>query len=410
MFSRIIDLKNKYPSQFWLLFWGYLISTVGASMIWPFLMIYVSEQLQMPLSTTASLMTINAAAGLVFSLIGGSLIDRAGRKWIMVISLVVTGIYYILLSQASTLPAFALLMALSGAFNPLYRIGADAMMADLVPQEKRLEAYSLLRMGHNVGVALGPAIGGFIATRSYTTAFYIAAAGMLSYAFLMTFFGKETLPVVSKESKRVKESFGGYLPVLRDKQFMYFTGTFILTTMCSAIVWVLLAVYAKQNFQVPESQYGLIPTTNAVMVVLFQMLVTQVTKRYPPLVMLATGSFLYGLAVGSVALGQGFWAFLGSMVILTIGELILAPTATTLTANLSPIDMRGRYMSVYGLTWGIASGIGPVIGGLLNDFIGPRAIWYGGFLIGMIATASFVWLSLRPPKSSIGDTQIRAPN
>jgi MFS family permease len=399
MLRRLTYLKSEYPSQFWLLFWGYLISTIGASMIWPFLMIYVSEQLQMPLTTTASMMTVNAATGLIFSFIGGSLIDRAGRKWIMVISLVVNGLGYILLNNASTLAAFAVLMAISGAFNPLYRIGADAMMADLIPPKKRLDAYSLLRMGHNVGVALGPAIGGFIATRSYSIAFAIAAAGMLGYALLLSIFAKETMPQEHRVGIHERDRLGGYRQVLRDKPFMFFSGTFILTQICSAIMWVLLAIYAKQNYQVPESQYGLIPTTNAVMVVLFQLMVTRITKRYPPLFMLASGSFLYGLAVGSVALGQGFWAFLGSMIIMTVGELILIPTATTLTANLSPQDMRGRYMSIYGLTWGIASGIGPVIGGLLNDNIGPTAIWYGGLVIGMIATASFIGLGVQYSKT-----------
>ena len=55
--------KLDFPRQFWLLFWGMLISTIGGSMIWPFLMIYVSERLNLPL-TTASLMTINATWGL----------------------------------------------------------------------------------------------------------------------------------------------------------------------------------------------------------------------------------------------------------------------------------------------------------------------------------------------------------
>lgn len=87
------------------------------------------------------------------------------------------------------------------------------------------------------------------------------------------------------------------------------------------------------------------------------------------------------------------------MIIMTVGELILIPTATTLTANFSPKDLRGRYMSIYGLTWGIASGIGPVIGGLLNDNIGPTAIWYGGFVIGMIATASFIGLGIQYSKT-----------
>ena len=368
-------------------------------MIWPFLMIYVSERLELPLTATASLMTLNAAMGLVFSFIGGSLIDRAGRKWIMVVSLVINGAVYILLSYASTLTAFAFLMALSGAFNPLYRVGADAMMADLIPAEKRIDAYSLLRMGNNVGVALGPAIGGFIASRSYTIAFFLAAAGMVAYSLLLTFFASETLSRKRNQQKEGRERLGGYGRVLRDKPFMLFSGTFVLTQVCAAIMWVLLAVYVKQNFQVPENQYGFIPTANAVMVVVFQMLVTRFSKRYPPFFMLATGSLLYGLAVGSVALGQSFWAFLTSMVILTIGELILVPTATTLAANLSPKDMRGRYMSIYGLTWGIAAGIGPVLGGLLNDNIGPAATWYGGLVVGMVAAAVFTVLGIRYSKT-----------
>jgi MFS family permease len=392
MIHRFSYLRKEYPAQFWLLFWGLLISTIGASMIWPFLMIYVSERLALPLTATASLMTLNAAMGLIFSFIGGSLIDRVGRKWIMVVSLAINGAGYILLSYASTLGAFAFLMALSGAFNPLYRVGADAMMADLIPPEKRINAYSLLRMGNNVGVALGPAIGGFIATRSYSTAFILAAAGMLIYSLLLVFFAGETLTKEGTNGKEQVEKFAGYGRVLRDKPFMLFSGTFVLTQICAAIMWVLLAVYVKQNFQVPESQYGLIPTTNAVMVVVFQMLVTRISKRYAPFFMLATGSALYALAVGSVALGHTFWAFLTSMVILTIGELILVPTATTLAANLSPKDMRGRYMSIYGLTWGIAAGIGPVFGGFLNDNIGPAATWYGGLLVGFVAAAIFAVL------------------
>ena len=59
-----------------------------------------------------------------------------GRKWVMVISLAGNGICYILMSGATTLPQFAILMGLRGAFVPLYRVGADAMMADMVPSEK----------------------------------------------------------------------------------------------------------------------------------------------------------------------------------------------------------------------------------------------------------------------------------
>ena len=395
---RIRQLIHQYPRQFWLLFGGMLISTLGTSMIWPFLMIYVSEQLDLPLVTITSLMTLQATMGLIFSFIAGPVTDRAGRKWVMVVSLAVNGLGYLLLSRAHTLPAFAVLMAVIGAFNPLYRVAADAMMADLVPPEKRIDAYSLLRTSNNMGIALGPAIGGLIAAVSYTTAFYCAATGLITFSLLITFFAAETLPARSQPVKPKREKFGGYGRILHDRPFVAFALTMVLTQMCAVMIWVLLGVYAKQNYQVPESQYGLIATTNALMVVLFQIPVTRVTKRYQPLFVLAAGSLFYAIGVGSVALGHGFWGFWLSMVIMTVGELILAPTASTYTANLAPPDMRGRYMSIFTLTWGAAAGIGPLLGGFLNDNLGPVYIWYGGLLIGLSSTFIFLLLARRAPK------------
>ncbi len=393
MLARLKTARKEYPGQFWLLFWGMLISTTGASMIWPFLMLYVSRKLSLPLVQVAGLSSLNAVMGLLFSFIAGPLADRLGRKGVMTISLAVNGLVYFFMSSATTLPAFAVLMALSGAFNPLYRVGADAMMADLIPPEKRPDAYSLMRLSNNVGVALGPAAGGFIAHASYTVAFYLAATGMITYSLLIFFLAHETLPQGVQGSGSIASAFTGYGRIIRDRRFISFTAAFTLTQMCSALVWMLLAVYTNQNYHLPENLFGFIPTTNALMVVFLQIFITQYTKKHPPLRMLALGSLLYALGVGSVSLGRGFWGFWISMVILTFGELILIPTSTTYAANLAPADMRGRYMSIYGLTWGIASGISPVMGGFLNDKIGPVYIWYGGLAVGLLAALAFSLLS-----------------
>jgi MFS family permease len=108
--------------------------------------------------------------------------------------------------------------------------------------------------------------------------------------------------------------------------------------------------------------------------------------------MLALGALIYALGVGSVALGAGFWAFWVSMVILTFGELLIVPTGTAYAANAAPPDMRGRYMGLYGLTWSVAFGIGPVLGGWLNDTVAPVATWIGGMLIGLVAVGGFLLL------------------
>jgi MFS family permease len=392
----LLSVRDEYPTQFWLLFWGLMISTIGASMIWPFLMIYVSKKLALPVTAAASLMTINATFGLIFAFVAGPLTDRLGRKWVMVVSLAMNGAIYLLMSQASTLLHFQLLMALTGVFNPLYRIGADAMMADLIPPEKRPEAYSLLRTSNNVGVALGPAVGGFIASASYTIAFIIAAAGMIFYSLLVSFRAHETLPQHSHAaSAGPLELLKGYKTIGSDRRFVAFVFTYTLTQMCAGLIWVLLGMYTNKNFHISESLYGFIPMTNALMVVFFQIFVTRWTRRYPALWMLALGAFFFGIGTGSVALGQGFWGFWLSMVTMTIGELICTPTATTLVANLAPADMRGRYMSIYGLTWNVAQGIGPLYGGILSDNFGPAYAWYGGLGVGLVSVAAFIAMAQR---------------
>jgi MFS family permease len=395
MVKRLRSLLHSYPNQFWLMFVGMLISTIGASMIWPFLMIYVSKRLNSPMTITASLLTWNAMVGLIASFLGGPLLDRIGRKWIMVFSLAANGAAYIFLGHASVFSQFALLLGITGAVNPLYRSGADTMMADLVPPERRADAYSLMRLSNNLGISVGPLIGGFIATTSYTLVFYCAAAGMMLYSLLMLLLGKETLPVRQAneaESNFKREAFGGYPFILRDSRFMSFIAIFTLVSVCAVLMWTIMPVYANRNFQVPENVYRWIPATNAMMVVLFQQLVTQITKRYAPLRALAVGAFFYAIAAGGVALATHFWGFWMCMVVMTIGELILAPTSSTYTANLAPADKRGRYMSLYGLTWPVGAGIGPIFGGLLNDTLSPQATWYGGMAVGLVGAVIFAMM------------------
>jgi len=397
--------KQEYPRQFWLLFWGLLISTIGASMIWPFLMVYVSGRLNLPLTAAASIMTVNSAASIIFTFIAGPMTDKIGRKWVMIISLLGNGLVYLLYQGATTYWQFAVTAGLAGSFNPLFRVGADAMLADLIPEDKRIDAYSLLRLSNNLGVALGPTIGGFLASSSYSIAFYCAAAGMSTYGIMMWIFGKETIPAKTNDTVEIEQTklkLGGYNIIFRDRPYMQFIAAFTLIQISSALVWILLSVYTKQQFGMPEKLYGFLPATNGIMIVLLQLWVTGQTRKYSSHGMLAVGSAFYGIATFTIAFMTGFWGFWFSMVLMTIGEMILVPTSSTFAANMAPVDMRGRYMSLYSLTWGLSTGIGPVLGGLLSDNLGPRFIWIGGGLIGMISVLVFLTLKKnQTPQSSI---------
>jgi MFS family permease len=401
-FPLLIKLKetfNDYPRQFWIVAFGLLISSAGSSLIWPFQLIYISKTLTLPISSVATLVSIGAATGLAASFIGGTIADVFGRKVIMFIAQIANGLGYILMSHANSYMGFLVPMTILGAAMPFYAVGSDAMMADIIPTEKRTGAYAILRMVNNVGIAIGPAIGGLIVAKSYTIAFYLAAAAMLIFSFILLTFVHETLVHREKTGPAPKkETVGGYGIVLKDKSFISFVSTITAGMIAPLMMWTLLAVYINKYYGIPEYLYSWLPITNALMCVFVQYPVTMFTRRMRAKSAITLGMLVYALGVGSVAIMTSFWGFWLSMVIMSMGELILVPTGSKYVADVSPDHLRGRYMSIYWLTWGISRSLAPMVGGFLHDSIAPQAIWWGGLAIGLFSTIGLFMLARQPEK------------
>ena len=395
--ARLKTTFSEYPRQFWLVACGLMFSSAGSSMIWPFQLIYISKTLALPISSAATLISVSSIAALAASLLGGAIADRFGRKWIMFIAQAASGLGYILMSRADSYWSFFLPMAILGAAMPFYAVGSDSMMADIIPSEKLTGAYAILRMFNNAGIAFGPAIGGFIVTRSYTTAFFMAAGCMLSFSLLLLVAVRETLQ--RREHTGVSplyETLTGFLQVVRNSNYMAMVTTIAVGLIAPLMMWTLLAVYMNRYFGIPEYLYSWLPITNALMCVFVQYPVTLFTRRMPTKLAITLGMLIYALGVGSVALMTSFWGFWLSMVIMSMGELILAPTGSKYVADIAPKHLRGRYMSIYWLTWGLARSIAPIAGGYLHDSIAPQAIWWGGVAIGLLSTLVLYMLSRQP--------------
>lgn len=364
-------------------------------MIWPFQLIYVSKTLEMPIAAVTSIITLSSLTALSASPLGGIIADRFGRRNLMIFAQVSHGLAYLLMGQAHTYVAFLIPMTLIGAAMPLYSVGSDAMMADMIPPEKRSSAYSVLRMINNTGIAIGPAIGGLIVAKSYQLGFLIAAIGMFSYGIYLMLFVKETLNKDFFDPKTAENEspLRGYLNVFADKKYLVFLTSFTIGIIAPMLLWMLLAVYTNQHFGIKESQYSLIPMTNAMMCVFLQYPVTLMVRKMETRQAITLGMFFYAIGVGSVALMTSFWGFWLSMVIMTIGELITIPTATKYIADLAPAQLRGRYMSFYWLAWGVSRAFAPLLGGILHDEVAPIAIWWGALAFGMTSTLILVGIS-----------------
>jgi MFS family permease len=392
---RLRALLKSYPRQYWLLMSGMLINTIGMGFVWPFLNIYLNEELGIPISTATLLPVLEQSVSLFTTLAAGSVADRFGRKGLMVLSLGAGAGIYAVMGFATHWWMFAVLLGLRGFFLPLYRVAADTMVGDLITDEdERLPAYSLLRTANNLGVAIGPVLGGFVAAVSYQASFLTAASAMFSFSLLVFFGMKETLPEGSRTANQAGASAAGkqksgYRVIAQDRVFLLALLAFAFNGMGAALPFQLLGIYGKENFALSESQLGLIVMVNALMVVFFQVPVAAKTRKLESLKVLASGAVFYAVGVASMAYGSQAWHFALGMAVLTVGELLIAPTFTSFVANLAPEELRGRYMSAYWVSWSVSRGIGPALAGQVYDAVAPVAIWYMGGAWNLLAAAIF---------------------
>ena len=364
--TRLRGVLPRFSMAFWVLMGGMLLSSAGTSMVWPFLALYVSGRLDAPLALVGWLITLQAVAGVVGTLLAGPLVDFVGRKLAMLVSLVGMAVGYVGLAYATTWNQFAVFMGLGGLFAPAFRIGGDAMVADLVPPALRERAYSILRVATNLGIAAGPAVGGWLLVKSYRWAFYAAAASLLLYGAIVLFLVRETRPEVTEDaaSGGVRESFAD---MLRDKRLWAFLVPTLCTWMAVGMMWIYLGVHMRDGYGLAEDRYRWLVTTNALMVAGLQYFVTLFMERFSLRVSLVAGALLYTVAVGGVMWAHTFWQFWGLMVVMTLGEILVAPAASTWVANLAPPHLRGRYMAVLSFLWALGAGIVAPLGGWLND-------------------------------------------
>lgn len=154
------------PRDVWIIFIGSFINRFGTFVI-PFLMLHLTRQGYKP-GTISMIMACYGAGHVMASVVGGWLADHFRRKNTIVLSTSVGAVIMVALAHADSIPAWISLLFLLGLTAEAYRPASSALITDLVPLESRTMAFAAYRFAINAGWAVGPAIGGLLAQKSYT--------------------------------------------------------------------------------------------------------------------------------------------------------------------------------------------------------------------------------------------------
>lgn len=366
------------------------IDRVGGAMLFPFFTLYITRKFGVGMTTVGLIFGTFSLTGMVGSSIGGALADRLGRKPLLLFGLIVSAVSSIWLGFVNELPLFFAGAVFVGLFSNAGGPAQQAMVADLLPKEQRTRGFAIWRVVANLAVAIGPAIGGFIAGRSFLMLFISDAILSLVVAVIVFVLLPETRVRLSRAKvESMMQSFQGYGRVIRDKVFIFFWIASVFTWLVYMQMNGTLAVYLRDFHSISEVQFGYIISLNAAMVVFLQFTITRRTDRYSPYTIMALGTLLYAVGFSMYGFVGTYEMFLLAMIIITVGEMFTAPVGQTVVANLAPEDMRARYMAFYGFSYAIPGLVGTLLAGILMDYYDARWVWYAAGILGLAAAGMY---------------------
>lgn len=335
--------------------------------------------------------------GLIGNAIGGALTDKYGRRNLILFGLVFSALSTLSLGLVNNFAVLIPVAAFIGMLSDVAGPAHGAMIADILPARQRQEGFGILRVVANMSWIIGPTIGGFVAGRSFFTLFVMDAVISCIVAFLFYRFIPETRVQKPGEKKQedLLETFKGYRLVLRDLAFLAFIVATILMTIVYLQMYNSLSVYLRDVHGIQPQGYGFLLTASAIVVILFQFGITRRIRGRPPFLVMGLGALFYMVGFGMFGFISAYWLFVAAIVVITFGEMIIMPTSQALAANFAPEEMRGRYMAVYGFTYGAPAAIAPGAAGLIMDNLNPNLVWYIGAGLCALAALSFYMLHVK---------------
>ncbi len=378
------------PREAWILSLVEVVNRSG-TMVFFFMVLYLTQTFGVSAERAGHVITSYGLGALLGAYLGGKLTDTLGAYTVQKASLGLTGMLYILLGQLNSywliLPAMFLLGVLGEALHPA---NATAI-SQVCPAELRTKGFALNRLAANLGVTIGPVLGGYLALINYKLLFWIDGLTCIIAAFIFHAFFKNTArPNVNPDTETESDPSIAIGSVFKDTYFLKILVLIFFMGLIFVQLFSTFSLYCKTVYNFPENYIGLLLAINTTIIVCFEMILMEHLKHKQLRHIIAVGSFLLCLGFALMPLGRGFIYAAFTVVIWTCGEMLSLPPLTTLIANHSHDSVRGKYMGLYSFAFSLSLTVGPTIGTTIYSAYGPNVLWFSCGVMGVLLSLGFL--------------------
>jgi MFS family permease len=398
--KKALIVFGGFDRRVWLLLFAMLASRFGHGLYYPFSTIHFHNVVGIPLSFIGVGLGSLAAASIISGLVSGPLADRYGRKPLMLASLAGSAVTFFVFAFVENFAGYLAVSVVAGlAGHSMFEAARNAMVADVTPTGRRSRAYGLVRIGGNVGWALGPMVAGFVAASVgsgaiYRTLFLGTSALTVLVMLVLALAVEESLPIPKGATPATHGPGKGALrAALTDFPFLALLAAAVLLYYVFTQDWQTLPVYAKNFVGVPDGRIGLFLGANGVMVILLQLPVSYLVDRTSKIGALLIGAALFAASSTALLVTESFFGILLAFAgFFTLAEMVLEVAGPALAAELAPVRLRGTYLALFGCCFGFAYGVSPVVAGALLEARLPHVIWTIQLVAATLAGAGLVLL------------------
>jgi predicted MFS family arabinose efflux permease len=360
-----------------------LSGSIAGATVYPFLGIWAIKYLHASQRALGLTYLCGAVGAGLVGYLGGHTSDRVGRRPMILLgwganALVPVGLLLVGRHVALGLTLLGLLPVLGSLGNA----ANQAMIADVAAPERREAAYASVRVAQNLGVAIGPVIGGALLFGSHWPHLWLGVLPLSALSFVIAW---RYIPHSGAYAPAGPPQRGSFRAIAGDYPFLLFMLSSIFATMTYIATETLLPISVTTTHHLSPAAWGPLMVVNPLLVTLVQLRLIRWTAHIAPSVKLGLAMPMMGLPFLLLNWNGSAPVIALVIVIFVFGEMLWVPTSQAVVAALAPADIRGAYMGIFGSTWSVGWALTPFLGLTVRSAYGDATMWFCVAVLGVTA-------------------------